>query len=272
MRSKIKMKLYQDKNWLYQKYSVEKLPMIKMARLCECSESTIFRYMKINGIKTRPNSQNGFYKYKFWLKHKYCEERLSMSQIAILCGACSPRIWYWMKKFGIKSRKLSESIKMAHNRPEVKKRIIEAQRIAFNRPEVKDKMSKANKKNWTNPEYIKKTLKARRKKPSKPEKIFNKMTPSCVYYVGNRAWWRKLNDDKYHNPDFKITGQNKVIEIFGDYWHDKKYFPETLTPRELIDLYAQAGLDCLVFWQREIYENSEQVREKVNNFIISGLL
>ena len=158
-------------------------------------------------------------------------------------------------------KKVSKAIKLAQNRPEVRKRNSERAKIIFNQPEMKKKNSERMNKLWADPEHIRKFLKATNKRPTYPESIFDEMTPEIVRYVGNRAWWRKLEDGKNHNPDFKVTGQNKVIEIFGDYWHKGE------DPQELIDLYALAGLDCLVFWESEIYENPEQVIEKVDDFI-----
>jgi len=132
--------------------------------------------------------------------------------------------------------------------------------------ETKQKNREFSRKNWQDPEFVKKVLKAIERRPTNPEKALDEMTPVIVRYTGNRAWWRKLNDDKFHNPDFKITGQNKVIEIWdgypgGEYWHKGQ------NPQELINLYAQAGLECLIFWEKEIYNQQEMILEKVNQFI-----
>jgi len=131
---------------------------------------------------------------------------------------------------------------------------------------IKDKLSKIAKELWSNPIYIEKTIKALERRPTLPERIFNEMTPRSIRYVGNRAWWQKLNDGHRHNPDFKVTGQNKVIEIFGDYYHRPGTKKDD--PQKLISLYAQAGFDCLIVWEKEIYRRPEQVLERVNNFLI----
>lgn len=91
--------------------------------------------------------------------------------------------------------------------------------------------------------------------------------PKEVKYVGNRAWWRYLPNGHNKNPDFKITGQNKVIELFGDYFH-RKGTPYD-NPQELIDLYKQVGLDCLIFWEHEVYNSQEEVLKRVSNFIVT---
>ena len=66
------MKLHQDKLWLQQKYLIDKLSTIKIARLCKVSSTTIFRWMKKHGIKVRTmseakNIEDRPYKHKSWL-------------------------------------------------------------------------------------------------------------------------------------------------------------------------------------------------------------
>ena len=127
-------------------------------------------------------------------------------------------------------------------------------RMCKNRSEVSKRLCK-------NADYYNKTLGIIAKPPTRPELIFNKLTPAEVEYVGNRKWWRKLPSGKYKNPDFKVRGQNKVIEVFGNYWHRND------DPQELIDLYKTTGLDCLVIWEKEIYENLQEVFNKTIDFI-----
>jgi len=102
---------------------------------------------------------------------------------------------------------------------------------------------------------------AAKKKLTNPEKIFNELTPDIIRFTGNRVWWRKLPNGKYKNPDFKVTGKNKVIEVFGNYFHRND------NPQDLINLYKQIGIDCLVIWENEIYNQPQLVLEKVNDFI-----
>jgi very-short-patch-repair endonuclease len=114
---------------------------------------------------------------------------------------------------------------------------------------------------WQNPIYIAKALKPIMKRPTKPEQIILQMMPTNLYYIGNGQWWRRLPNGKNKNPDFKVRGQNKVIEVFGDYWHRND------NPGELINLYRQVGLDCLIIWEKEIKNNPEGIKQKIMNFI-----
>lgn len=127
-------------------------------------------------------------------------------------------------------------------------------------PLAKEEMSERSKRQWQDPEFVKKWFKGHDMAPNKLEKFFDKITPDIVRYVGNKAWFRTING-KHKNPDFKVTGQDKVIEIFGGHWHKGE------NPQELINLYKQAGLDCLVFWEDEVYKQPNAVLEKVNSFI-----
>lgn len=52
------MKLYQNKAWLYQKYIIEKLSCLKIAKICEIkSHVTISVWLKKFDIKTRTVSE-----------------------------------------------------------------------------------------------------------------------------------------------------------------------------------------------------------------------
>lgn len=133
-----------------------------------------------------------------------------------------------------------------------------------NNPKRRIEARKKMQARWQDPKQCKKFLKGILKRPTRPEKIFDEMTPENIHYTGNGAWWKTFPNGKNKNPDFKVMGQDKVIEIFGDYWHRND------DSQELIDLYAQVGLDCLVFWEHEIYENPQEVLSKVEIFITSN--
>jgi len=310
-------KLYQNRDWLYQKYWKEELSIKKIAKLIKVSYGTIRNHMCKFRIKRRSlsESRKGKNNYNYGrhfskkIRKKISETRIKkglakgeknyfygihligkkngnwkggkIKRICKICGATfEVKLSVVKKDCGITCSKIchyklrSERFKgknnpnwKKHPSKEIREKISKSHMGFKYSEETKRKHSKLLKRNWQNPEFIKKILKSQRKKPTNPEKIFNELTPNIIRYVGNRAWWKKLDDGKYHNPDFKVTGQNKVIEIFGDYWHNKKSFPEILSPQELIDLYKQMGLDCLIFWEHEIYNNQEEILEQVNQFI-----
>ena len=61
-------------------------------------------------------------------------------------------------------------------------------------------------------------------------------------YVGDRSFL--IN---WKNPDFvNVNGKKKVIELFGDYWHQND------NPQNRIDLFKKYGYECLVIWENEL--------------------
>lgn len=143
---------------------------------------------------------------------------------------------------------LKLAIREIRHTEEVKQRIKEKAIIRWQNLSFRKRMSKI-------------LPKANEIKPNKLEKFFDDMTPPNIRYIGNGTWWRLLPNGKRKNPDFKVTGENKVIEVYGDYWHRND------DPQELIDLYKQIGIDCLVIWENEIYNQPQLVLGKVNDFI-----
>jgi len=62
--------------------------------------------------------------------------------------------------------------------------------------------------------------------------------------VGNFKFWV---DGK--NPDFvNVNGKNKLIELFGDYWHRNDI------PQKKINHFKKYGFDTLVIWEHELSE------------------
>jgi len=149
---------------------------------------------------------------------------------------------------------------------------------------TKKKMSKTRKrlfkegklKNWCEgknlPEKTKKKLRlttslARKRgcyniKPNKPEKIMINLIKE------NNLPFNYVGDGQViiggFNPDFLSKNPKKIIEVFGDYWHnlskiknrDKKRFGE----------YKKYGYETLVIWEHEL-KNPFQVLNKIKGFI-----
>jgi len=130
----------------------------------------------------------------------------------------------------------------------------------FNCPEFIAKSSEDKKKKWQNPEYQKMMAIARDMKPNNLEQFFNKLTPNAVRYVGDFNFFITTNKQT-HNPDFKVKGQKKIIELFGDYWHRGE------DPNELIREYKEVDWDCKIFWESEVYNKTEEVIAEVKTFV-----
>jgi len=119
------------------------------------------------------------------------------------------------------------------------------------------------KNKWKNFEYRIKQLKKMRlySSPNNLEVFFNELTPNEIYFVGNGDIWITLKNNKIKNPDFKVKGQKKIIELFGDYWHKGD------NPEDLIKDYREIGFDCIIFWESDVYTNTNTVLEKTLKFI-----
>lgn len=128
-------------------------------------------------------------------------------------------------------------------------------------PEYSKMMSDKGLARWQDPEMVKKILKGMGKSPNNLETDFNEATSDSIRYTGDGTFWCTFRNKRNKNPDFKVTDQSKVIELFGDYWHKNE------DVNELIGLYAQIGIQCLVIWESEWKNNREEILQQVEVFI-----
>lgn len=92
-------------------------------------------------------------------------------------------------------------------------------------------------------------------KPNKPEKQLNNLLQNLLSheykYVGNGEFWIVG-----FNPDFiNCNGQKKIIELFGDYWHNRK----DAKKRDKLRLrtYKKYGYETLIIWEHELKQLDE---------------
>lgn len=109
------MKLYKDKNWLYQKYIVENISTYRLAKTQNVATSTIRYYLNKFNIKTRSLEQSinpnirPFYKDKNWLFNQYINKKKSIKEIAKICNVSLMPVFDYLKKFNIKIRNSSQA-------------------------------------------------------------------------------------------------------------------------------------------------------------------
>jgi very-short-patch-repair endonuclease len=84
--------------------------------------------------------------------------------------------------------------------------------------------------------------------------ILNQIYPKQWKFTGNGKIW--IN---YQNPDFIHKKHKKVIELFGEYWHEKK------EQRQRINKFKKEGYDCLVIWhdKDKLWKEPENVVNKI---------
>jgi len=120
----------------------------------------------------------------------------------------------------------------------------------------------------------KRNWKSHNKRPTSPEKKFIEFIDQynlLIDYVGNGKLWVRTKGE-IHNPDFIVTGQKKVVEIYDSTspFRDDSY-------EERMDVfYESAGYKCFCIdlKRRSIKKQKEffiDLLPKVNKFIHNGL-
>ena len=151
--------------------------------------------------------------------------------------------------------------------------------------EWKDMQSVNRKRLWKEPEYREKTicgisLGMKQKwldenfalrvvtslsfRPTKSEKILDidlqELFPNKWRYVGDGSLWI---GHPPMNPDFVMIEENKVIEIFGDYWHRND------DPQDRINKFEKFGYKAIVIWEHEL-KDIPKVLDKIINFMFNN--
>jgi len=130
-------------------------------------------------------------------------------------------------------------------------------------------MSKSKQKLMRNPErkhlFIKRLLSACQRSPNNSEfKLLNICSGLPIRYVGDGSLVIG-----YKNPDFIVDGQNKLVELFGSFYHDRKLnpsLPSHRTESATKSYYKRMGYSCLIIKCEELMKE-QNVRNKVESFI-----
>jgi len=133
--------------------------------------------------------------------------------------------------------------------------------------EIRKRVGDASKKHWNNKEYQEKMKKALKMKPNKMEifvlSVLNRNFPREWKYVGDFSFWIEGK-----NPDFiNCNGQKKIIEVFGNRWHNKDFVSFNRTERGTKNHYKKYGFDILIIWSdnlRSIYGKQETERKIID--------
>ena len=100
-----------------------------------------------------------------------------------------------------------------------------------------------------------------------------------IFFTGDFSFWRWLPKLGHHkNPDFIVPGPDpdhpkkgvtKVVEAFGDFYHSRIFTGKAPFEheQELIDAYAEIGIECLILWESEVNNDSESVRARLDAFL-----
>jgi len=127
--------------------------------------------------------------------------------------------------------------------------------------ETKMKMSENMFNRYKNPELLKKMYPGNNRQANKIENELFQLLKDLFFndyeYCGNFTFW--INGK---NPDFVLKSKNKVIELFGDYWH-KNDDPEARESH-----FIENGYDAIVIWEKEVRLKTNRIHliNKLNSF------
>jgi len=253
----------------------------------------IYYWMKKWGIPRRRTHQGFMIKKarqtkvkgltRFNLRKLYYEDKLSLRAIGKELGVEGMTVFYWMKRYNMPRRTKSESNAVRPIPDSMKEKISKKQKEYFSNPKNREARSRivkeefasgkrkvntkaANKKTremWADPEIkeIWLGLIGENTLPTIPEiRLFDLIELACLgeyKYTGDGSF--VIGGMK---PDFThCNGQQKVIEMYGDYWHQGE------NPQDRIDAFSEHGFDCLVIWQSELKsQTEEQLVDRIKEF------
>jgi hypothetical protein len=189
---------------------------------------------------------------------KKASKKTKKKQSLAKLGKPSPRKGTHLSK---KTKKLlRKANKGKHLSEETKLKIGIASANRKHSEESKKKNSEATKQHWQDEKITKRRKKGLNIRPNKPETItlnlLNEWFPKEWKYTGDLSLM--INGK---NPDFLNKKQNKLIELFGDYWHRGK------NPKDRMNHFKPHGYKTLVVWESELKDINKVIKKiiKFNN-------
>ena len=274
-----------DRDWLYQKYWIEKLSSEEIAKIVGCNSSAVLRALRRLDIPRRTNSEAKKGKlHPLWGKHRTEETKKKMSNAHKgkhgLKGNENPM--FGKHPSEETKGKMSEAKRGERNHnfgksrsEETKRKISESERGKKVSEATKKKQSEIGKKRCESKEEREKLSRMREKvrmprHHTKPELIFEEICKKHnlpFHYVGDGQLW--IGKRKKLNPDFiEANGKKICIEIFGDYWHSLLLNPKlredaTLSYRK--GHYKKYGWTSIFLWENDLK------RADTEQFVLSVL-
>ena len=117
-----------------------------------------------------------------------------------------------------------------------------------------EKMRITHKEDWKNPDFVEKWKigTARYKKngvyPTKPEAVLIEIIKENNLpfdYTGDAKFWICK-----FNPDFLNKREKLIIEVFGDYWHNR--IEVKIRDKKRLKIYSKYGYKTLIIWEHEL--------------------
>lgn len=138
----------------------------------------------------------------------------------------------------------------------------------YNSLTYRQKVSVGRKKQWENPETVRRFMVSNRAKPNGQERLLDGMINSITdefAYNGDASQGVVVGGKV---PDFvNVNGKKQVIELFGDWYGQKKTgFTEGESEERLKLVYDKFGFDCLIIWEREL-KDANRLITKIREFL-----
>jgi len=129
--------------------------------------------------------------------------------------------------------------------------------------ETKQKLSKLTKDQWENKEIAKKMRAGLR--PNGKELYLDFLLQN--YFPDE---WKYVGDGEVTLgrlcPDFiNVNGKKKIIEHFGDHWHNRKNMKHHQTEDGRKKVFSQFGYSTLIIWEHELTDENKVI-EKIRCF------
>lgn len=116
------------------------------------------------------------------------------------------------------------------------------------------------------------------KEPNKLEQKVQDLCPVLLFMGDGKLWKRLPALGAYKNPDFIVPGPDpehpkrgitKVVEAFGDFWHSRMFTGKANWDheQELVEAYAEIGIECLIIWESEVKTDPGAVRARLTGFL-----
>lgn len=282
------------KAFLVKEYSKNEKTPTEIGKQVGYSRSTILKRLRQYNIHIRSRSESLKIKYNFitkkFLLREYSRKKKPPYQIGQELGCSYRPVVDRLIKFGIPIRNPSEASKFIGKRGKKRKNynpenykkhyciepycnneICLTNWYYGNRKCVSCANRLSGLKRWKDPIYREKQIKASFKgsaiKPNRSEKkldrLLQKLLPNEYKFVGNGQVI--LGG---FCPDFvNCNSQKKLIELYGDYWHSKKWTGRTKKQEEQrrIKHFAKYGYKTLIIWEYEL-NDLDGIEKKVLTF------
>ena len=229
---------------------------------------------------------------KIFLIKEYVSNKKSAYKIAKDLKCSSTIIYYYLKKYNIRRRTLSQAqIRISKNKGKdngmygKRQTLIHKNNCLRGKTHPNFKHGKtfssnfciicnrkinwksikcqvcASKAKWQKIKYIKSQMKARSVKQNRIEKFLeiflNKLLPKQYKFVGDG----KIILGGFC-PDFiNCNGQKKIIELFGNYWHRNTQKRDKIR----INTFKNYGYKTLIIWEREL-KSIDKVKNRILEF------